>query len=75
MNESTIAVADQFLTLREAAQVLKLHPRTLRQYLRRGQIEGRLIGGRWRFRRANLDRFYDDSPTSWDTVGKFDHGN
>jgi hypothetical protein len=43
-------IGDRLLTLREAGDVLRLSTRTLRDYLRGGVIEGRIIGGRWRFR-------------------------
>ncbi len=32
-------IGEKLLTLREAAAVLRMNPRTLRAYLRRGQIE------------------------------------
>ena len=51
-------IGDHLLTLREAAEVLRLSTRTVREYTQRGEIEGRIIGGRWRFRRAALDAFY-----------------
>jgi excisionase family DNA binding protein len=53
-------IGEELLTLREAAAVLRMNPRTLRAYLRRGEIEGRIIGGKWRFRRIDLDRFYEE---------------
>jgi excisionase family DNA binding protein len=43
------AIGDRLLTLREAADVLRLSSRTVRDYVQRGEIEGRIIGGRWRF--------------------------
>ena len=46
-------IGERLLTLREAAEVLRLNPRTVRAYVRRGEIEARIIGGRWRFRRAD----------------------
>jgi excisionase family DNA binding protein len=55
-----------FLTLREAADILRLTPRTVREYVTRGEIQGRIIGGRWRFRRADLDAFFDNAPRTWD---------
>lgn len=58
-----------FLTLREAAQVLRLSTRTVRQYVRRGEIKGRIIGKQWRFRRADLDAFYENAPSQWEFVG------
>ena len=53
---------EPLLTLDEAAEVLRLHRRTVADYARRGELDGRLIGGRWRFRRAALDAFYDKAP-------------
>ena len=63
-------IGEHLLTIREAAEVLRLHPRTVREYVRRGEIEGRIIGGRWRFRRADLDAFFENAPRNWDFVGK-----
>jgi excisionase family DNA binding protein len=68
------AIADRLLTLREAVDVLRLSTRTMRDYVQRGEIEGRLIGGRWRFRRADLDAFFANAPRSWDFAGKNSHG-
>ena len=63
-------IGEKLLTLREAAAVLRMNPRTLRAYLRRGEIEGRVIGGKYRFRRIDLDRFDGDAPCSWDFWGR-----
>jgi excisionase family DNA binding protein len=63
-------IGEQLLTLREAAEALRLNPRTVREYVQRGEIEGRIIGGRWRFRRADLDAFFENAPRNWDFVGK-----
>ncbi len=68
-------IGDRLLTLREAADVLRLSTRTMREYLQRGEIEGRLIGGRWRFRRADLDAFFANAPRNWDFVGKSSDGD
>ena len=38
------AIGDRLLTLREAAEVLRLSPRTVREYVQRGEIEGRIQG-------------------------------
>jgi excisionase family DNA binding protein len=66
----TKAIGDRLLTLREAAEVLRLNPRTVREYVTRGDIEGRIIGGRWRFRRADLDAFFENAPSEWDFTGR-----
>jgi excisionase family DNA binding protein len=68
-------IGESFLTLREAAEVLRLSTRTVREYLRRGEIKGKLIGKRWRFRRADLDAFFENAPSNWDFVRKSDHGD
>jgi excisionase family DNA binding protein len=68
-------IGDRLLTLREAAEVLRLSTRTVREYVRRGEIEGRVIGGRWRFRRADLDAIYANAPRNWDFAGKNNHGD
>jgi excisionase family DNA binding protein len=69
------AMGDRLLTLREAAEVLVLNPRTVRTYVSRGEIEGRIIGGRWRFRRADLDAFFENAPSEWDFAGKDNDGD
>ena len=56
----------EYLTLAEAAAVLRLHPRTVREYVRRGELQGRLIGRRWRFRREDLDAFFEAAPGQWE---------
>jgi excisionase family DNA binding protein len=68
--EPTKPIGEHLLTIREAAEVLRLNPRTVREYVHLGKIEGRIIGGRWRFRRADLDTFFENSPRNWDFVGK-----
>ena len=64
------AIGEHLLTIREAAEVLRLHPRTVREYVRRGELEGRLTGRRWRFRRKDLDAFFENAPCEWDFQGK-----
>jgi excisionase family DNA binding protein len=71
--EVAAPIGDRLLTLREAADVLRLSTRTVREYLQRGEIEGRMIGGRWRFRRAALDAFFANAPRNWDFAGKDNH--
>jgi excisionase family DNA binding protein len=73
--EAAPAIGDRLLKLREAAEVLRLSTRTLREYVSRGEIEGRLIGGRWRFRRADLDTFFANAPRNWDFAGKNNQGD
>jgi excisionase family DNA binding protein len=72
---NALPIGDRLLTLREAAEVLRLSTRTLREYVSRGEIEGRIIGGRWRFRRADLDAFFENAPSEWHFAGKNNHGD
>ena len=73
--ETAPPIGDHLLTLREAAEVLRLSRRTVREYVWRGEIEGRTIGGRWRFRRVDLDAFFADATRNWDFAGKNNHGD
>ena len=68
-------IGERLLTLREAAEVLRLSTCTVREYVQRGEVEGRIIGGRWRFRRADLDAFFENAPAEWDFAGKNSHGD
>lgn len=72
-NVTLAPIGEKLLTLREAAAVLRMNPRTLRAYMRRGEIEGRVIGGRYRFRRTDLDHFFEDAPRNWDLNRKEKH--
>jgi excisionase family DNA binding protein len=67
-------IGDRLLTLKEAAEVLRLSPRTIRQYVQQGDLVGRMIGGRWRFRRSDLDAFFANAPTTWDFSGSSNRG-
>jgi excisionase family DNA binding protein len=61
-----MTTGERLFTLKEAAEFLRLHPRTVREYVRRGELKGRLIGARWRFRRQDLDSFVEKAPSGWD---------
>jgi excisionase family DNA binding protein len=75
MTDAAPAIGDRFLTLCEAAEVLRLSTRTVREYLKRGEIRGKIIGKRWRFRRADLDAFFENAPSEWDFNGKRNDGD
>ena len=75
LETETPPIGDRLLTLREAADVLRFSTRTVREYVQRGEIEGRIIGRRWRFRRADLDAFYENAHRNWDFAGKNNHGD
>jgi excisionase family DNA binding protein len=62
-------IGDHLRALHEPAVILRLSTRTMREYVQRGEIQGRIIGGRWRFRRADLDAFFENAPRNWDFAG------
>jgi excisionase family DNA binding protein len=68
-------IGDRLLTLREAAEVLRLSTKTVRQYVQSGEIKGRIIGKQWRFRRGDLDAFFENAPPGWDFAGKNGDGD
>jgi excisionase family DNA binding protein len=63
-------IGERLLTLKEAAEVLRLSTRTVREYVKRGEIRGKIIGKQWRFRRADLDAFFENAPSEWDFAGE-----
>lgn len=50
---------ERWLTVPEVADVLRVHPETVREWLRSGRLEGVRIGRRsgWRISEAQLDAF------------------
>ncbi len=60
---------DRFMTVREAADELRVHPQTVRLWLREGKLRGRLIGGRksgYRIAATEIERLLSpyDEPTA-----------
>ena len=51
------AVEGEILTLDEVAAYLKAGKKTAYRLAQQGQIPGFKLGGTWRFRRAELDRW------------------
>ena len=70
-----VTTREGLLTLKEAAEVLRLSTRTVREYVKSGEIRGKIIGKRWRFRRADLDAFFENAPSEWDFAGKNGDGD
>ena len=68
--DTITVIGDHLLTLKEAAEVLRLSTRTVREYVNRGEIKGRIIGKRWRFRRTDLHTFFENAPSEWDFAGR-----
>jgi len=56
---------DQFLTVKEVAERLRVNPYTVRRWLRTGQLRGRLMGGDrggYRIAASELGRFMREGP-------------
>ena len=46
---------EPLLNCAEAAALLRIHPKTLQRFARRGEIAGRHVGKCWRFRVSDLN--------------------
>jgi excisionase family DNA binding protein len=46
---------ERFLDSCEAAALLRIHPKTLQRFARKGEIRAVQIGKLWRFRTSDLD--------------------
>jgi len=47
---------DTYYTLEEAARILRLHPQTLRRWIRQGKLPARRFGKQFRLRPEDLER-------------------
>lgn len=48
---------DEILTIHEIAEYLKIKEKTIYALVARGGIPGFKVGGSWRFRRSEIDRW------------------
>ena len=55
---------DRMLSLTEAAELLRLSRRETRHYVERGELPGKRIRARWKFRRQDIEAFRTKS--GWD---------
>jgi excisionase family DNA binding protein len=51
--------AVRFLTVKEAAEVLRLNPRTVKAMIRRNELPAFKVGSRWRFRESQLTKWLE----------------
>src|SRR2546429_98430 len=54
--------SDSQMTLRQAAQILKMPVRAVEGYARRGELQGARTQYGWRFTRQDLDAFWEPCP-------------
>ena len=57
------AMTDQILTLREVAAYLKLAEKTAYKLAAAGKLPGFKVGGSWRFKREDIDRWIEEQKT------------
>ena len=53
-------MADDLVTVEDAAQYLGVHPETVRVWIRSGELRAAKIGRFWRVRRSEIERFVTD---------------
>ncbi len=55
----------EWITVEDIATTLKVHPQTVRRWLRDGELRGVLLGrAGWRIRQAEFDRFLAERETA-----------
>ena len=52
----------EFYTAEEVAEVLRLHPYTVRRLCREKKVPAFKFGGQWRFRKDDIDRWSKSYP-------------
>jgi excisionase family DNA binding protein len=57
-------VPDEFLTVAEIAQILKLNPQTVRNWIDAGKLPALHVGRRVRIRRSDFDAFLEQGSTA-----------
>ena len=58
--------SDAVLTIDELAEYLKISKSTLYKLAQDGRIPAQKVGKHWRFRKAAIDRWLDESPLTHD---------
>jgi len=46
-------------TVKEAAKILKVNPKTVRKYINDGKLEASKLGNRFRIKEGDLENFFD----------------
>jgi excisionase family DNA binding protein len=67
-------MADEVLTIKEVAALLKLAEKTVYAMAQAGEIPAFKIRGQWRIKRAEFDRWIDAQPRGGESGGGNDDG-
>jgi len=51
---------DKFLTPNEIAELLKVDPRTVRNWINNNKLEAVKLGNRWRIKKDDFDKFIEE---------------
>jgi excisionase family DNA binding protein len=54
---------EEILTIREVANLLKLHPKTVNKLANSGRLPGHRIGRQWRFRKSEVLKLLEKGDT------------
>lgn len=54
---------EKLYTVDDIAKMTGLTSRTIRNYLKNGSLEGKKIGGQWRFTKKNIEKLFESSNT------------
>ena len=61
-----VSELEKLYTVEDIANMTGLTSRTIRNYLKDGSLEGRKIGGQWRFTMKNIEKLFDNSSVTKD---------
>lgn len=61
---------ERYLTVEQAAEVLQVHPDTVRQWLRGSQLGGRKIGRIWRIPESEIKNLLQPNDDAAKVVGE-----
>ena len=66
--------SEEFLTVAEVAEMLKLNQQTVRNWIDQGSLPAHRVGRRVRIRRSDLDRMLDEGSTVRSSVTTAESG-
>jgi len=58
-----IDMTDEILTIQEIAEYLKLNEKTAYRLASEGKLPGFKVGGSWRFKRVDLEKWIEEQKT------------
>ena len=55
-----VQMTDAILTVKEAAEYLRMREQTLYRLVNQKKIPGRKIGGQWKIKKSSIDKLFED---------------